>query len=123
MEVNDFTIIEIRIIQNLWTKKTAQYIANLLERSYAEVNRKIQQMNLVHKVKLYQPPLIERRISNREKEWAVKQLAEKKPMKIKDTSALVSVRLDAKTIVMVKPGTDIEALKRRLDANKVKFKR
>ena len=119
--VNEFTLIELRIIQSLWIKKSPEYIAMILDRSIAEVNRKIQEMNLVHRVTLFERPIIERKIRSKEKEkaWAEKQLADKKPIKVKDTSGLISVRLDRKTIVMVKPGTDIEKLKKRISGNRV----
>jgi hypothetical protein len=43
-------------------------------------------------------------------QWT-KLLDNKKHIKIKSTEGLISVKIDSRTTVLVKPGTDIEALK------------
>lgn len=114
---NEFSIVEIRIIQSLWEKKPPEYIATMLQRTFTEVELKIKELSRKQKVKLYQRSSFEKKVSktaNREKEWAKRQM-EKKEIKIRkvDESSLISVRIDSKTIVKVAPGTDIEELKKK----------
>lgn len=119
---NDFSIIDIRLIQSLWENKPPEYIAMILDRPLKEVVGKMKEMSTVQKVKLYKRPGFDRKIvkQNKEKDWAKKQ-TEKKEIKIKnhDAAGLISVRLDHKTVVQVKPGTDIEALKKELNKNRI----
>lgn len=110
-----FNIIEIRLIQSLWETKSVQYIANMLDRGFSQVEKQIQLMHRKQPaVQLYQPPTFERKIKRKEEEatWAKKQLA-KKEIRIPDSSQKISVRIDRKTVLLVDAGTDIEALKKK----------
>lgn len=118
----DLNSFEVRFIQKHWEIKSLEFIANMLDKPLAEIRRIVDEMQKTQKAKLYQRPVITRVLKNKEKEasWAKKQL-DKKTMHIRqiDESQLITVRLDAKTIVKVKPGTDIEALKKRLYSNRI----
>ena len=102
-----------RIIQKFWGKKTIDEIAWLLDRDRLEVARKIGELRerFQEKVKLHGRPVLTKVLTAaKEKDWAKKQLKEPAPMKIADDSDKISVRIDAKTIIRVKPGTDIDAV-------------
>lgn len=120
MEIVDFSIVEIRLIQSLWEHKSIQFIANMLDRPFGIVERKVKEMNAVQKVKLFQPPTFERILKKKEKEvrWAKKQMVQQE-IKIKNTNNLemISIRINAKTIIQVKPGTDIEKVKAKYSKN------
>lgn len=110
VEVVGWSIVEVRMIQQLWEIKTVQYIANMLNRPMAEVQRKVNEMlaEADYKVKLYELPHFKRVIQKKDKEWL-----QEKQIVIPNNAGKIAVRLDAKTVVLVKPGTDIEALKRK----------
>lgn len=110
MEVvaNDFSLVEVRMIQSMWETKAPEYIAWMLERPLAAVERKIKEMNVAHRVKLHQRPTFTRKIVQKQKD---EQWLKKPEIKIPDSTGKISVRIDSKTIVMVKPGTDIEKYK------------
>jgi len=105
----DFNSVEIRMIQSLWETKAPEHIAWLLDKPFAMVERKIKEMNRVHGVKLHERPSFSRKIVQKKKddEWL-----QKKEMKIPGIEGKVLVRIDAKTQVYVKPGTDVELFKR-----------
>lgn len=110
--IDSFSVVEIRLIQSLWTTKSVQYIANMLDRPIAVVERKIQEMNRTHRAELFKPVTFTRKIKQKEVEWAKKQLAEPAPIKIQDNRAKVSVRINAKTTVFVYP-EDVEKTKKK----------
>lgn len=117
--IADFSMIEVRLIQSLWETKSVQFIANMLEKPFATVERKIQEMNRVHQVKLFQPKTFERKIKRKEVSWAQQQLQVKPAIKIADQSGKISVRLDDKTVVLVKAGTDVENYRKTYLKNKL----
>ncbi len=109
MEVIDFSIIEVRLIQSLWEKKSIQYIANMLDRPYSIVERKVHEMNRVHQVKLYELPHFEKKIVRKKVD---EEMLREKVIKVPSSAGKISVRIDSKTVVLVKPGTDVEAYKK-----------
>lgn len=126
MQITEFNIVEVRLIQRYWTSKPVKEIAKLLDRPLADVFDQVKLMvrDQEGNVKLYQAPVTERKILKRdvkERQWADRQMAEKPKMKMPDNTGKISVKIDAKTIAFVKPGTDIEKfrkeyLKRKLSA-------
>lgn len=110
------------MIMQLCEKKSVQYIANMLDKPFRIVEEKVKQLARLHRLTLFQLPTFTREIKKKEKEqeWSRKQLAEN-TMRIKtiDMSQLISVRIDEKTIVCVKPGTDIEAIKQKYKRQKI----
>ena len=112
----DFTIVEVRMIQHLWETKPIEYIANMLDRSTVEVSRKIADMSKAYKVVLYERPQFERKVKQREVEWAKKQLAAPVKMKIPDNSGKVSVIIDSKTTVFCYP-QDVDRIKKKYGVN------
>lgn len=110
MSLVGWTIVEERLIQSLWERKTVQYIANMLDRPIAEVQRKINEMvaDADYKVKLYELPHFKRVIKKKDEEW----LKEKK-IKVPSSEGLISVRIDSKTVVLAKPGADVAEVRRR----------
>lgn len=117
MEVlNDFSRVDILMIMQLWEKKPIEYIANMLDRPYHTVERKVQELSKVHKVTLYQRPTFTGQLKSKEKEleWAKKQLRKDDIVIRKiDTSSLIAVKVNAKTVIYVKPGTDIDEIKKK----------
>lgn len=113
---DDFSIVEVRMIQNMLKEKSIQFIASMLDRPYKDVVQQIKRMVATQQIKMFQPKVFDRKISRseREKEWAARQLQDK-TIRIRnvDESKLINVRIDSKTIVKVKPGTDIEAVKKK----------
>lgn len=114
--VIDFDSFDIRMIQSMWQTHSAYQIALTLGKPFSLVDKKILEMNQVHRVKLYSPPVTERVVRKGEKEWAKKKL-QKHEIKIRvvDTSQLIAVKVNAKTTVYVKPGSDIAAIKKKYD--------
>lgn len=106
--VNEFSLVEVRMIQSMWETKAPEYIAWLLDRPLASVERKIKEMNVVHQVKLHERPSFTRKIVQKQKD---EQWLKSESIKIPDSTGKISVRIDSKTIVMVRPGTDIEKYK------------
>lgn len=109
MELIDLNSIEVRLIQSLWETKAPEYIANMVDRPLSVVVRKIEEMNKVHKVKLYERPHFERKL----KKADVQLLAEKPKIKIPDHTAKMAVRIDSKTVVMAPAGSDVEEVRTR----------
>lgn len=113
MNPSTYSIIEIRIIQDLWEHKSTRFIASMLGRSELDVRRQIQSMD-TKGIKLFQPKTVDVHIRPRkvlnDDAWATR-LPSKPMFKPVDTSQLKSVRIDSKTTVFVKPGSDIEAVK------------
>ena len=112
----EFDVVEVAIMKKLCGKHSIMYIANMLDRPFALVEKKVQELARKAGLQLYQPKRFERQLKNKEREqaWAAQQLQEKK-IKIRqvDESQLISVRIDAKTIVRVRPDADIEAIKKK----------
>lgn len=107
-----FSHTDIRIIQQYWEKKPVEYIAMLIDKPAKIVRDKINRLKSEYNeaVDLYQNPtyIVERRV--REKEWADRELKEPKQLNA-DMTGKVAVRIDSRTVIFVKPGADIKALK------------
>lgn len=120
--INDFTSFEIRFIQQHWENKSVQFIANMLDRPFKQVENKILDMNKTHKVQLYQNPTFERVIKKQAKEikWAGQQLEDKKiNIRVSSNEGLIPVMVDRRTTIYVKPGTDINKIKSKYSNNRL----
>lgn len=109
MEITKFLITEIRLVQSLWEKKSIVYIANVLDRTIAEVKLQISNMD-TNGVKLYQAPTFDKVVQN--ENWA-KQIQRPPNLNPPDLSKKIAYKLDSKTTVFANPGSDIEALKKK----------
>lgn len=122
MELLELNMVEVRLIQSLWETKAPEYIANMLDVPLSVVTRKIAELKDVCGVKLYERPTYSTVQKAKEAQWAAKQLKEAAPMKIKDTTGYVTVRIDHKTHVQVPQPADgvinIDEVKRKYYANR-----
>lgn len=118
MEVEniELTLVQTRIIQSMWETKAPEYIAWVLELPFALIERTIKELNKTCKVKLHERPQFTKKILQKQKDH---KWLEKPAVKIADHTSKVSVRIDAKTVVFVTPGTDIEKYKKNYLANKL----
>ncbi len=111
----DISITEKRLIQIFWETKSIQYIANMLGRGFKETERQVLLMSRHQPVKLYRPKTFEVKKRPKEANRAVRPQGNKE-IKIPDNSKKIAVRINAKTLLLVDPGTDVEALKREYSA-------
>ncbi len=118
MEViqNSFNTFEIRMLQQMASSHTPEYIAKMMDRPFKQVNDKLLQMSKEQGLKLFARPSYTRKLKRRDKEkqWADKQLAKPK-IKVRDIdhSKLIAVYIDRKTTIYVKPGTDIQEVRKK----------
>lgn len=128
---NEFAIWESRLVQHQMAKLSDEAIALLLDRSVEEVNEHISyltggqpsgyQVKQARKLRKKQQKLnaIATEKLNTRAEKALKRQQKhpaKKPekkfeTKIFDSTGFIAVRVDHKTLIYVKPGTDIEKAK------------
>lgn len=115
----EFSNTEVRMIQSLWTSKPVTYIAMILDKPVSVVRDQISKMVKespepvrlwVRKTGNHHQPVSSQRRRN-EKRWAAEYMKDEKQFKAPSMEGKTAVRLDHRTVVFVKPGTDIEALK------------
>ena len=111
MANNPFTYIDLQLIRSLWAKHPPRYIAMILNRPVVEVEKQIYHMDKTG-VKLCKVPTIDIvRRKPADDQWMRKLKPDE--VKAKSFEGLISVRIDSRTIILVKPGTDIEAIKKK----------
>lgn len=114
MASREFNIIELRMIEQMCTTRTIQYIASMLDRDIEKVRIAAADIAKRQNIELFKPVVFERKLKKiqNEQNWA-KELLQDKPMKVRNTEKMIYVRIDHKTHVMVPEGSDIEAIKQK----------
>lgn len=124
---NDFSIVDTRIINSLLHKKPVDYIAMIIDMPIDAVMNKIKELitgtnRLPFDDKKHNQVLKEKALKeNRKNLNAVylKQRSERKnsvpkyQTRVVDYSQMITIRIDAKTCINVKAGTDVEKAKQQ----------
>jgi len=137
---NDFSLIELRIARSLITKKSVQFISEVLNRPYEQTLDLIRNMSDSQKLIPFEKQLDNNKLKVKlkkknqkrfddqdrveKKRRTAKQLYEQErdskkragpqfKTRVINMSELVAVKIDHKTTVYVKPGTDIEATRKK----------
>jgi hypothetical protein len=138
--VTDFSIIEIRIMQNMLAKRPPEFIADILDRSVIEVRQKLSEIaagfNVLSWQRLEDIKQEKKNVAAAKKNEHVRLKKVQKEQKKKKTviwregaqlkkevskyatrtvdyNEMISVRIDNKTTIYVKPGEDIELAKKK----------